>query len=314
MGDPDLGCRPGRSVLRVLAVAVLVLASLGVLARPALAAPVTCRPDQQFCVIDVSTPGGAAGDQGATSAADTVTDRRCASRWSGLVVPCFDPELGWFNEQDACYWKLMDPQPPDDIVWGGHYPNGAIYSVSCVDPIPGTNGGWAWAATPPPGYGVVGVTPAQLAQRAVKQMQLAGPAINTSIPADRFGVVGVPVWLWTTTGPTTWGPTSATASVPGLSVTATATATQIVWATGDGRSETCRDPGTPHYPGGVISPTCQHIYDQPSGDQPNQAYTITATTTWHVTWTGGGASGDLTVTRASTGSVRIGEVQVLVTT
>jgi hypothetical protein len=64
----------------------------------------------------------------------------------------------------------------------------------------------------------------------------------------------------------------------------------------------------------VISPTCQHIYDQPSGDQPNQAYTITATTTWHVTWTGGGASGDLTVTRASTGSVRIGEVQVLVTT
>ena len=145
-------------------------------------------------------------------------------------------------------------------------------------------------------------------------MALTGPAIRLSIPADKFATVGVPVWLWTEVTPTTWGPNSATASVPGLSVTATAQARQIVWDTGDGRSETCRNPGTPYYTGGVVSPTCQHVYERSSAQEPDTAYRVTATTTWDVTWTGGGTSGSLTVTRVSTGSVRVGEVQVLVTT
>ena len=102
--------------------------------------------------------------------------------------------------------------------------------------------------------------------------------------------------------------------MPGLSVTATAKARQIVWDMGDGHTETCHNPGTPYYTGGVVSPTCQHIYVRSSADQPNLAYTITATTTWDVTWTGGGTSGSLTVTRVSTGHVRVGEVQVLITT
>ena len=38
-----------------------------------------------------------------------------------------------------------------------------------------------------------------------------------------------------------------------------------------------------------------------------------ATATWEVTWTGGGTSGTLTVTRSSSTTVRIGELQVLVT-
>lgn len=230
-------------------------------------------------------------------------------------MPCFDPVWGWWNDQDSCYWKLVDPQPPDSVTWEGHYPNGAIWAVMCLPVIQGSSpGGWTWRAAPPPGYGGTATTPAQLAQQAVDQMSLTGPAIRLSIPTDKFGTVGVPVWLWTDVTPTTWGPNSATASVPGLSVTATANARQIVWDMGDGRTETCRNPGTAYQAGGDVSPTCQHVYERSSANQPHEAYAVTATTTWDVAWTGGGSSGSLTVTRSSTASVRIGEVQVLVTT
>ena len=99
-------------------------------------------------------------------------------------------------------------------------------------------------------------------------MQLAGPAIGMTPDPGRAGLVGVPVWLWTAVMPTTWGPNSATASVPGLSVTATAQASKIVWDMGDGIKVTCANPGTAYYTGGVESPTCEHIYRTSSAGQP----------------------------------------------
>ncbi|NMR19229.1 ATP/GTP-binding protein [Cellulomonas fimi] len=170
-----------------------------------------------------------------------------------------------------------------------------------------------WLAAPPEGFGATETTPGELAARAVDQMQLTGPAIGHTPDPGRTGLVGVPVWLWTGVGPTTWGPNTATASVPGLSVTATAQASEIAWDMGDGTTVRCANPGTPYFEGGVESPTCQHVYQQSSAGQPDDAYRITATTTWQVTWAGGGASGSLTVTRASSATVRIGEMQVLIT-
>jgi hypothetical protein len=46
--------------------------------------------------------------------------------------------------------------------------------------------------------------------------------------------------------------------------------------------------------------------------KPGEAYPITATATWDITWTGGGASGRLEQTRQSAAQARIGELQVLV--
>ena len=205
-------------------------------------------------------------------------------------------------------------RPEIDVDLGGVTSRTApIYAVSCAATHPGGTDGWVWAPTDPPGYGGTGVTPQQLAQQAIARMQLSGPAIRMTIEGPEMGIVGVPLWLWTEVGPTTWGPNSATASVPGLAVTATAQARQIVWDMGDGRAETCRNSGTEYYTGGIVSPTCQHIYEKSSAGQPGEAYPVTATTTWDVTWSGGGASGSLSVTRQSTASVRIGEVQVLVT-
>lgn len=296
--------------------AALVLPA--VLAMVPAASGVSCPPQAHVCIVDVSTPGGpgnASGSGNAAAGGREGEDVPCVVAATGEQVPCHEPAFGWLDAADGCYYRIVEPPPPDGPYWEGHYPDGAIYLATCINGprgIPGSNGGWVWRAAPPAGSGPT-ITPAQLAQQAVEQLALTGPAIRMTIEGDEMGIVGIPLWLWTEVGPATWGPASATASVPGLSVTATATARQIVWEMGDGRSVTCRSPGTPYYTGGVTSPTCQHIYEQTSAGQPNEAFPVTATTTWDVAWAGGGDSGSLTVTRSSTSSVRIGEVQVLVT-
>jgi len=146
-------------------------------------------------------------------------------------------------------------------------------------------------------------------------MRLDGPAIGMAPDASGTGLVGLPVWMWTEVRASTWGPTSATASIPGLSVTATARASKVEWDMGDGHTVTCTSPGTAYTKaaGDAQSPTCGHVYRRSSAGQPGDAYPVTATTTWTVSWSGGGQSGVLTVTRTSRTSVRIGKLQVLVT-
>ena len=87
-----------------------------------------------------------------------------------------------------------------------------------------------------------------------------GAHIQTAVCVGHRDVVGVPLWLWTDVTPQTWGPNSATASVPGLAVTATAEATRIVWDMGDGNQVTCGNPGTAYYRGAPVdSPTCEYV-------------------------------------------------------
>ncbi|WP_448060649.1 hypothetical protein [Cellulomonas hominis] len=298
-----------------LAVALALVGIVVAASAAAAEGPVQCVPGTQICFVDVSNPGDPGTPLPSGSGGTGGSERVCVIDRTGEVIPCSHDVWGWFNGSDDCYYVLADPQPPaGELVWEGNYPDGAVYLVTCLDGVsPGTSGGWTWLPTPPPGYGGITVTPAELAARAVDQMRLAGPAIGTTVAADRTGLVGVPVWLWTDVSPTTWGPNSATASVPGLSVTATAQVSKIVWDMGDGSTVVCPNAGTPWFEGGIESPTCDHVFEAPSADQPNDAYTVTATSTWDVTWTGGGTSGSLTVTRTSSTTVRIGELQVLVT-
>ena len=299
---------------RRLAMAVMVGAATFLIAEPALSVgAVQCPPDLPSCIVTVQTPA-TPGHDPSTVIPASAGQRTCVVQGSGDSVPCFDAQWGWFSNQDSCYYLLRNPQPPPtDAVWEGHYPSGAVYLTTCMGYLPGTNGGWGWLPSPPDGFGATATTAGELAARAVDQMKLTGPTIGISITPDKTGLVGVPVWLWTAVGATTWGPNAATAAVPGLSVTATAQAKQIAWDMGDGTTVTCANPGTALYPGGVESPTCGYIYKRSSAGQPKNAYTVTATTTWAVTWTGGGIAGSLTVTRASATTVRIGEMQVLVT-
>jgi len=302
-------------VLAVASFALSVAIPLAIAPAADSSPPVDCTPGTQFCVIQVEAPGTGGGQSSPDSKTrhNSGSARHCVVQSTGEEVPCHDPLWGWFSQVDECYYIVRDPQPPaSESVWEGHYPDGAVYDLTCVGHIPGTNGGWRWLPSPPEGYGAADVTPADLAREAVDRMQLVGPEIRmTGAPGEPY-VVGVPLWLWTEVSPVTWGPNNATASIPGLSVTATARATRIVWDMGDGNTVTCANPGTAYYVGAPVeSPTCDYIYSRTSAGQPGDAWTITATATWEVSWSGGGTSGVLTVTRTSQTLLQVGEVQAL---
>jgi hypothetical protein len=300
-----------RERFAAIGIATLAFASISGVAN-ADGDKVVCNPRTGVCYVVASTPGAA--DDGGSDATPAGKGK------SGCVgpegeVPCHDPEFGWFNPVDGCYYKKLDPQPPGtDPVWEGHFPSGAIYVTTCLG-VTGTGGGLVWRAGPPPGSDGTSTSPAVLAARAIRQLQLDGPAIGVVPERGGTGLVGLPVWLWTDVTPNTWGPQSVTASVPGLSVTATAKAEQIDWVMGDGHTVVCHTPGTPYadHFGGSSSPTCGHTYVESSASEPGEAYTVTGTTTWRVEWAGGGQSGELTLHRAASIRVRIGELQVLVT-
>jgi hypothetical protein len=167
-----------------------------------------------------------------------------------------------------------------------------------------------WSATPP-----VKVDPVQLAQGAVGKMLLKGPAIDINPKPGGKGLVGMPVWMAADTSQTTWGPNSASASAGGVTVTATAQVSKVVWDMGDGSSVTCTGPGTVYQKsfGLKASPDCGHVYTQPSDQQQGGAYPVTATSTWTVNWqvNGGGQAGTLTEVRQSTVQLTIVESQAV---
>ncbi|UVT14187.1 ATP/GTP-binding protein [Streptomyces thermocarboxydus] len=166
-----------------------------------------------------------------------------------------------------------------------------------------------WLADPPPQETV---DPAVLAQRAVDSMTLLGPDIASPRVAGKY-TVGVPMWMWVNRSATTYGPNTASASAGGITVTATAKVSKIVWKMGDGASVTCNGPGTPYTSsqGMAESPTCGHVYSKTSAGAQNGKFPVTATSTWTINWQGGGQAGQLTQVRQTNVQVAVGEVQVV---
>jgi hypothetical protein len=182
----------------------------------------------------------------------------------------------------AWYWKYCPPPK----------------NLSQADKARWGNGWLVWLTDPPP--------PEMLARRALAKIS----------PTGR---VGLPVWMWTRKTETTWGPLSATDTDNGLTASITAQAVEIVWDMGDGHTVACRERGgdyigTPYQPSyeGKQSPDCGYSYTAPSRDQPGGRYTVTATTTWQITWTAGASRGVFLVTRNSQTTLRIDELQVVV--
>jgi hypothetical protein len=84
---------------------------------------------------------------------------------------------------------------------------------------------------------------------------------------------------------------------------------------GDGSEVVCKTAGTPYESeyGLKDSPDCGHTYTLTSAGQPDDAYTVTATSSWVVTWAGAGQSGIIRLDGINrTTHIRIGEAQVLV--
>ncbi|MFC7915410.1 hypothetical protein [Streptomyces sp. NPDC057386] len=324
----------GRGVLLAAAAAAVPL-HLGLFAAPAFAEDgdkpsggVTCPELVPDCDInagggggqdkpDKPQPGGKPSGGGGGSA-------KCYIEWDDIgEVPCYDEDMGWFNPVGQCYWEILEPQPAKDAAdweWGTAAPDsdaerakGKVYNVTCPGAGRELMGGSTWSLNPPPGFGG-GPTAEELAQEAIKKMRLLGADIRTAPGAGKTGLVGMPVWIWNNKTLRTWGPITDSASAPGITVTATATVKKIEYVMGDGGTEVCTTAGTPYEKrfGGRPSPDCGYLYTKTSASQPDNAFTVKATTTWVVHWVGGGQEGDITTTReAEPAQITIGEAQAV---
>jgi hypothetical protein len=278
---------------------------------------VTCQPNDPSpgCVLAAETPGQP-GSQVADPTAHPqpgVAGGGACRDWRGNVAPCTDPVFGWMGS-DGCYykvdptwsppaWDTADQPPPGQA--------GAFYDFSCLDNFPGTGGGIVWlpagatgGATPPP-------APSVLGQQATNRLAL--PTLQIQANPSGEQLVNLPSWVWVSQA--AWQPISATAAVPGESVTATAAPTSVTWSFGDGTTLVCHGPGTPYGAGDdphASSPTCGHTYRTSSAGQPGGAYPVTATVTWSVTWAGGGQGGAFpALTTTATAAFRVGESQAV---
>lgn len=165
----------------------------------------------------------------------------------------------------------------------------------------------AGADAPPP------LTPEQVAQIARRQLRLPTPRIMANPAGDQL--VNLPTWMWLDRS--SWTDVSATASVPGVSVTATARPTSVIWSMGDGSSVTCAGAGSPFPAGGdpkSASPDCGHTYKSSSVGRPAEAFPVTATVQWTVTWSGAGQSGTFpNLSTNASAAFRVAESQGITT-
>jgi len=263
--------------------ATAALAAFVVASTPARADIVAVAPDGNGANIEVATSGGR-GSTGPTTGGRTCT-------WT--VTQANTPE------PFRSIWAVVPP-PPGEAPGSGQWAR-----WDCSD---GT-AGISWLPNSQPA-----VAPEVLAQEAYRQLPLPQPQIGVNPVAGREQFVNLPTWLWVS--PTTWGIRSATASVPGLSATATATPITVTWTMGDGGQVVCHGSGTPYsprYSARSASPDCGYVYRHSSARATSGAYTLTAVTTWQVTWTStSGATGSLPpITRSSQISVRVAEAQAL---
>jgi hypothetical protein len=282
----------------------IVFTASALVAAPAVAfagdgtGQVQCDPanPQPGCTVEVGTPGTMGGSSGGHTAAGGV----CHDP-TGAVIPCHtrDGDVG----PDGCYYRLataadgIDPTAP-----GPNGGPGAWYVQTCTEANLSSQS-VVFLQTAPV------VTPQVLAAQARSMLRLP-PVVVMLNPAGEQ-LVGLPTWLSVAAG--SWTPQSATATVPGVSVTATAMPVRAVWQMGDGSTVTCAGPGTPWRPGldpAAASPDCGYRYPRSSADEPGAAFTVTVTITWIVSWAGAGAAGTVAgLTTVAALPVRVAESQ-----
>jgi hypothetical protein len=155
--------------------------------------------------------------------------------------------------------------------------------------------------------------PADLVAEARNRIDLPVPEPRLNPPGPQL--VNLQTWLWL--DPQDWGRRQATAAVPGVSVTVTASPQAATWRMGDGTVVRCAHPGTrydPALPAGSQSPTCSHTYRRSSAGRPGDVFTAEVTVRWALSWTVSGASGggDLgVIDRRTTFLVPVAEIQAL---
>jgi hypothetical protein len=164
----------------------------------------------------------------------------------------------------------------------------------------------------PSAPGVV-IDPEVLAEQASAQLSVAPPTVQLSPKADLDQIVQLPTWMWVSN----WGSESATASVPGVSATVTATPASVTWEMGNGDQVVCSGRGTPYdfgRPEEEQSTDCSYTYRHSSTSQPGGVYQVSATMAYDVSWSASGAPGGgvlPTVSETTTFPLRVLEIHAV---
>jgi hypothetical protein len=185
------------------------------------------------------------------------------------------------------------------------------------------------AGEPPP----VPVTPQQLATEASNELTPGAPSLQMSPPSSTstaWQYTNLPTWVWVARSQ--WVTVHATASVPGVSVTATAVPVRLVLTYEDGvggtQTVSCNGPGTPYSdtlaeqedPGRPIaaaSPDCGWTWQHSAVNSPDGKLRVTARVVYNASWTavgapGGGTLGTVTSPPAAY-RVTVGQVEAVIT-
>ncbi|WP_433530277.1 hypothetical protein ACQPYA_29570 [Micromonospora sp. CA-263727] len=299
----------GRSHPLTLAVITGLLGSI-VLAVPAFAGGgtggVQCsRNDSRpVCDVNAGTPSQPGSPNGDGNGGGRGGDGKCRNP-SGEEIPC-ERDGAWAGA-DGCYYAPTDPSPSTIEALGGQPAGeGGWYRQVCYGGST-SFGGVVWIAGDPPV-----VSAAVLARQARARLNLPRVVIRMNPPGDQL--VNLPVWL--ALERESWRSQSATASVPGVSVRATARPVEATWSMGDGAMVTCVGPGTAWSSGSdprKASPDCGHVYRRSSAAAPGGRYAVTVTVTWEVTWAGAGQSGTVPgLTTTGQVQTRVQESQAVV--
>ncbi len=221
-------------------------------------------------------------------------------QFAGRVVDCVNG-FGWLGAGGCYYGK--DP--------GGFLP-AQEWTRQCLDPATGDvhDAGVALLLTPPSAL-------AAMIRRAVSDLRIPAPELAASPVLTAPQVVHVPVWWWLRPG--VWHPRTATATLPGISVTAVATPRQVTWDAGDGTTTICPGPGDgvdpPLHPDGDVADLRAHLHHHlPHRARRQLRYTLRATITWAITWTGGGLAGtEPPATTTAAAEIRVTELRAVIT-
>lgn len=147
----------------------------------------------------------------------------------------------------------------------------------------------------------------------------------TSPDRDGEQVVGLPTWMWL--DPASWQTVSATAEVPGVTATVTATPVRVVWDMGEdapdgatiasgGDPVPCDGPGQAFDPAGPDDQRsdCSYVYQWDSSGESNGTFGASATVEWDVSYTAStGDAGELDpISRTTEFPLTVTEMQAVV--
>jgi hypothetical protein len=281
--------------------------------------------------VDPGSANGGYGSQSGTVSIDNGAGSAtvAASGGQGGSGSSGQGNVGSGSEGSSnCSW-MPDPSQAPGTQTGGYDSNenwipsgtpGQWYLVSC-------NGQVAQSVFVPGGGRPV-PSPQMLMTQAKAQLRLPAPDVQLSPSTTHWQYVQMPTWVWLQRSQ--WVPLHATATVPGVSVTATAVPAHLVLTYEDGlggtKTVTCDGPGTPYsdslaasehpaLPVLAASPDCGWVWHYTAANSPDEKLEVTAHVVYSLSWTvtgapGGGALPPLN-SATSTYRLTVGEIQAL---